>query len=188
MSHPDVISTIWDDPRNVETLKAMWSDGKSATQIAVTLHTTRNSVIGKVHRLKLQKRDNTIRSKPSRTVNGREGHRGKSGGAGQSKANVIVHRVEGRLKAERARQEGKLSHRGEQPFRAPGRVDVDDDGGVDVSHLIAFADRKIGRECAWIPGDPLNGAMCCGKPVKPGSEWCEEHHARVYTKQGQSNA
>lgn len=109
------------------------------------------------------------------------------GNKGQTKANVIVHRAEGRLKAERARQQGKLTHGHRQPHKAPGRNDVDDDG-VDATHLIAFADRRIGKDCAWIPGDPLNGAMCCGKPVKEGSQWCPEHHARVYSKQGQSNA
>jgi len=46
----------WTDER-VETLKTMWNDGKSASQIAKELGgVTRNAVIGKVHRLGLSNR------------------------------------------------------------------------------------------------------------------------------------
>ena len=41
----------WTDER-VETLKKMWAEGQSASQIAKELGgVTRNAVIGKVHRL-----------------------------------------------------------------------------------------------------------------------------------------
>lgn len=46
----------WTDER-VETLKRMWNDGQSASQIAKQLGgVTRNAVIGKVHRLGLSNR------------------------------------------------------------------------------------------------------------------------------------
>ena len=46
----------WTDDR-VETLKKMWTDGQSASQIAKELGgVTRNAVIGKVHRLGLSNR------------------------------------------------------------------------------------------------------------------------------------
>lgn len=46
----------WTDER-VEALKAMWNEGKSASQIAKALGgVTRNAVIGKVHRLGLSNR------------------------------------------------------------------------------------------------------------------------------------
>ena len=47
----------WTDER-VETLKRMWAEGQSASQIAKELGgVTRNAVIGKVHRLGLSNRD-----------------------------------------------------------------------------------------------------------------------------------
>jgi len=50
------ITMSWTDER-VETLKRMWSDGQSASQIAKELGgVTRNAVIGKVHRLGLSNR------------------------------------------------------------------------------------------------------------------------------------
>ncbi|HUF57180.1 MAG TPA: GcrA family cell cycle regulator, partial [Thermohalobaculum sp.] len=46
----------WTDER-VETLKEMWNEGMSASQIAKALGgVTRNAVIGKVHRLGLSNR------------------------------------------------------------------------------------------------------------------------------------
>ncbi|WP_413871807.1 GcrA family cell cycle regulator, partial [Albidovulum sp.] len=46
----------WTDER-VETLKKMWAEGQSASQIAKELGgVTRNAVIGKVHRLGLSNR------------------------------------------------------------------------------------------------------------------------------------
>src|SRR4051812_13524175 len=56
----------WTDER-VETLKKLWLDGLSASQIAKSLGgVTRNAVIGKVHRLGLSGR--ATPSQPARTT------------------------------------------------------------------------------------------------------------------------
>jgi GcrA cell cycle regulator len=53
---PGLDGITWTDER-VETLKRLWSDGLSASQIAAELGgITRNAVIGKVHRLGLSGR------------------------------------------------------------------------------------------------------------------------------------
>lgn len=49
------IMSKWNEDR-VETLKTMWENGESASKIAETLgNTTRNSVIGKAHRMGLKR-------------------------------------------------------------------------------------------------------------------------------------
>ena len=54
----------WTDER-VETLKKMWAEGQSASQIAKELGgVTRNAVIGKVHRLGLSNRVGTTGTEP----------------------------------------------------------------------------------------------------------------------------
>ena len=56
----------WTDER-VETLKRMWNDGQSASQIAKELGgVTRNAVIGKVHRLGLSNRTGGQPAKPAK--------------------------------------------------------------------------------------------------------------------------
>ena len=54
----------WTDER-VETLKRMWAEGQSASQIAKELGgVTRNAVIGKVHRLGLSNRNDEAEAAP----------------------------------------------------------------------------------------------------------------------------
>jgi len=56
----------WTEER-VEQLRQLWSQGKSASEIADTLgDVTRNAVIGKAHRLGLSGRPSPIKKKPTR--------------------------------------------------------------------------------------------------------------------------
>ena len=58
----------WTDDR-IETLKKMWAEGLSASQIARALgEVTRNAVIGKVHRLGLSGRASPARVERARPV------------------------------------------------------------------------------------------------------------------------
>ena len=35
--------------------------------------------------------------------------------------------------------------------------------------------------CRWIEDDPRGEQPHCGAETKPGSSYCEEHHARAYS-------
>jgi GcrA cell cycle regulator len=59
-------------PERVATLKQLWSEGLSASQISKRMHgTTRNSVIAKVHRLRNRGEDLSVRAAPSAPTVGR---------------------------------------------------------------------------------------------------------------------
>jgi hypothetical protein len=47
--------TVWDKPDSEQVLRTMWKQGATAASIADVLQTSRNSVIGKVHRLGLSR-------------------------------------------------------------------------------------------------------------------------------------
>ncbi len=161
------LSTTWDDSRNVDLLRTMWLDGKSASEIALAIPgATRNAVIGKVHRMKLGKRASPAATKSRvRTASGREGHRGRSGGLGQSKANSIINRVQGRMKAALV---PKLP---------------EDDEGVDVTALIGIMDLNE-HTCRWPIGDPLDPSFgFCGKEPVEGKPYCEDHCRRAFGQQ-----
>jgi len=60
------MSFEWNESR-IETLKALWDEGLSTSEIGGRLGITKNSVVGKVHRLGLPKRQSPIRA-PVRRV------------------------------------------------------------------------------------------------------------------------
>jgi len=51
---------IWTSEK-IEILRRMWSAERTAADISIVLRTTRNSVIGKAARLKLERRDSPIK-------------------------------------------------------------------------------------------------------------------------------
>ena len=58
--------SYWNKPGKIELLKKLWASGLSASIIAQKLgdNATRNSVIGKVHRLKLNLRSVSKKTTP----------------------------------------------------------------------------------------------------------------------------
>lgn len=206
MTAPRHTGTEFDWPEDAkQTLRTMHADGKSFAEIAEAIGqgVTRSACIGKAKRMKLPppRIDPAAETRHQRrTISGDAPRKGNSGNPGQAKANVIRRRVEGRRRAEANGLAFKLSQARKDGLDLADGMDVvlgrkkvplqfAEDEGVDVSQLVGFGDRKIGHQCAWVHGDPLEaGSGFCGKPVKEGSQWCPDHHARVYTKQGQSNA
>lgn len=149
----------WTEER-VELAKKLWGEGKSASQIAGILGggLTRNGVIGKLNRLKMPTRAKTA-AKASAAVSKEK----RDGRKDQPKAAAIRHRAEmERIKPVRVLPVPKGLP---EPHKRMKLVDV---GAMD---------------CKWCTGDPLTADHSfCGKPVKPGSSWCPEHYARVFTR------
>lgn len=160
----------WNDGQ-VETLKSMWREGGSASEIARALGNgaTRNTVIGKVHRLKLDARSNTVvraekatapivrRTSPSAPP---PRPARPHGNKGQPKAAAIQHRV--------AMAEAK------PPVAMPVPK-----GLPEPSERLRLSD--VAGRCKWCEGDPLTpDHSFCGQPVKGGTSWCPSHYSRVY--------
>jgi GcrA cell cycle regulator len=162
----------WTEER-VELLKTLWSEGKSASEIAAILKggLTRNGVLGKIHRLKLDKRVTvSIRAETATGGNGSAGkHRGivdaarKARTKGQPKAAAISHRMTmGELKP---------------PKPLPIPKDL-----PEISARRRLIDLGA-HECRYCTGDPLTADHSfCGRPVKAGTSWCEKHYAVVFPR------
>lgn len=174
----------WSDDR-VETLKRLWKEGYSASQIAAELGggISRNGVIGKVHRLKLNA---TPRPR-------------KSGNAG-SDASVLA---KARKKA--VRDKIRIEAKGHGPNGGLGRrIGRAREAGATSLHEVFTkgmqgADRQVERTreivddgprihllklndhtCKWPEGDPKDADFgFCGAQVD-GSVYCAKHHARAY--------
>jgi GcrA cell cycle regulator len=145
----------WSEDR-VTTLKKLWLEGLSASQIAKQLGgVTRNAVIGKVHRLGLSGR--ATPSQPSRPV----------------------------FKAPRPARPATLQPHHHAPRRiehtaqpAPRPIDyVEEPGSATVLTLGAHM-------CKWPIGDPsTDGFTFCGRRMSDDGPYCVEHARVAYQPQ-----
>ncbi len=147
----------WTDER-VETLKKLWTDGLSASQIAAELGgITRNAVIGKVHRLGLSGRAKSPSSAAPRPRKPRP------------------HSQMLRVSRPAMRGNTALAHAYELEVEAEPEL---------VDNVIPLGQRRTLLElteetCRWPIGDPGSPEFFfCGGQAIPSLPYCT-HHSRV---------
>jgi GcrA cell cycle regulator len=161
----------WTEDR-VDTLKKLWAEGLSASQIAgkLGMGVTRNAVIGKVHRLNLAGRVNTPRQQAPRAPR-------KPGAEGQTQAPRGPSRpsmpTAGATALKSYAQPQASARIAPLPEPKPLRlVDTSKDGRITILHL-------SDKTCKWPIGDPQHDDFCfCGHNPRGGSPYCE-YHARI---------
>ncbi|WP_420560795.1 GcrA family cell cycle regulator [Tepidicaulis sp.] len=153
---------MWTEDR-VETLKKLWAEGLSASQIAKQLGgVTRNAVIGKVHRLGLSGRATSNR--PSRAR--------QQPAAAAAPATARPQPAQ----ASEARESAALAKEKPLPAPAPQRrlTDVAIGDGATVLSLTEHT-------CKWPIGDPGEESFhFCGDRSAPGMPYCAEHARLAY--------
>lgn len=166
----------WTEDR-VETLKKLWAEGLSASQIAAKLAggVTRNAVIGKVHRMGLSGRVTRNRVSTPRTRKTREpSHPGRPAGsagaggasAGHASAGNTALKPVLRIKPE--------------PIPDPVPITVADIPEGERVTILQLSDKT----CRWPIGDPSQEDFCfCGKTPKEGAPYCAGHAAIAYQPQ-----
>lgn len=145
----------WNDD-NTKTTVEMWKGGASAQLIANRIgNPSRNSVIGKLHRLGLAQGDK----------------------AGQ-KSVTYVRRSPARPPKPRVSTiTGRLSYQGPPKPRPEPLPPVHVD---DVARVSAVADLEP-HHCRYPIGDPQSPDFgFCGHAAMPGSVYCQGHHARCW--------
>jgi GcrA cell cycle regulator len=176
----------WNDDR-VERLKKWWDDGQSASQIARQLGVTRNSVIGKVHRLKLPPRSVVTRSITSSRARRGTAKLRKFRPAHLETQNDRIRRMlragstplsiamELKIRSTLVYAVKEMTIPAEPlPAQAP----------TDVAR-VSFLDLDE-RHCRFIPAsiDPKqtksHEPQFCGSPKLPGLAYCEHHSKRCH--------
>ena len=175
----------WTDER-VETLKKMWGEGQSASQIAKELGgVTRNAVIGKVHRLGLSNRTGNgapVKPEPKAKPAAKTDTKPKPA----EKAPEPVEEPEMKTEAA-APPKTNLPARKQiipagQPLPPqPSANEISPEALAKVNEIEKKA-KKIGlmelteRTCKWPVGDPATEDFWfCGLPVQQGKPYCEAH-------------
>jgi len=153
---------VWTDEA-VEELKKMWDRGMTTGQIAKALNVTKNSIIGKVHRLCLTARPSPIKKVPSKpndplTTEEKPTKKTKS----PAKSAPVAEPVK------------EVS---EAPIAKPAATFVEETNIPLV--------KLDNHTCRWPLGDPRDDDFCfCGKRVRTGQTYCEEHAAIAYVRAG----
>lgn len=158
---------IWTDEA-VEELKRMWDRGMTTGQIAKALNVTKNSIIGKVHRLCL-----TARPSPIKKTDIVEEEK-KATPKEKSVKEKNKPAKQAQVKAQPA-QEAKASKAAAKPAAKTSPTETANIPLVKLDN----------HTCRWPMGDPRDDDFCfCGKRVRTGQTYCEEHAAVAYVKPG----
>jgi GcrA cell cycle regulator len=155
----------WTDER-VASLKKLWQEGLSASQIAGRLGgVTRNAVIGKVHRLGLSGRATTSRQKS---------HRPRRPAAAATQKRLAPG------------AKPRFAQTGNTAFRALYQGDAEAYVAPVEELVIPEKERKFITTltdscCRWPIGDPQHDDFhFCGKGKVTGLPYCEFHARRAF--------
>ncbi len=163
----------WTDEM-VEDLKKMWKEGMTTGEIGKKLGVSKNSIVGKVHRLGLSGRPSPIKKKDEAASPSQAAAKEKK--AAPAKKTASEKKVENQAAAKPAKavhapeKENKKKEAEQETYKRPEKVTV-----ADLDN----------HTCRWPIGDPKDENFhFCGKRVKLGQTYCEEHSAVAYVKAG----
>lgn len=166
---PGVLSGTWTTERDAR-LRMLAARGDSYTEIAAAMGLSRNSVIGRAHRLGLPARPSQIITLPPPGASPGPVNRGAPSDPAVGSGHIQPAEVRGPLAA------------------VPSRV-APSASAPASGHLLSARTRQASspyRTCQWIAGEPAGDrTLFCGDPVTTRldggrSSYCAEHHARCW--------
>ncbi|MEM6389834.1 MAG: GcrA family cell cycle regulator [Pseudomonadota bacterium] len=171
----------WTDER-VETLKKMWAEGQSASQIAKELGgVTRNAVIGKVHRLGLSNRSTgSGKTADKAEAKASPAASAKSDGAAKTKPSAAADAAPPRPSNVTPLRK-PIAPAGQPLPPQPSANEISPEALAKVNEIEKKAKRislmeLTERTCKWPIGDPATDDFYfCGLPVQQGKPYCEAH-------------
>lgn len=150
----------WTDEM-VNRLKELWDEGLTTGEIGKKLNVSKNSIVGKVHRLKLISRPSPIKKKDDEeSIKKPEPKKAE------------IKKAPEPVKEVKKKFEPKIK---EEPITCvtPVKKSGDKITVVDLDN----------HTCRWPIGDPKDENFhFCGKKVRTGQTYCEEHSAIAYVR------
>jgi GcrA cell cycle regulator len=177
-------------PERMQTAKAMWIAGRSATEIANHLGgLTRNAVIGKVHRMGLMRSERTARKAPAAPKRIKEAKlasapKRKKSGAGPM-GSLEGHRPNV-IKGVQGAQPSQKVVPIESAIKARLRAAESANAGA---RRVPIMELERGQ-CRWPVNDAARGDehLFCGAPAIPGKSYCAAHAAIAYRPGGEARS
>lgn len=185
---------VWDD-ESIKQLIKLWDKGLSTTEIAKKMNVSKNSVVGKVHRLCLKARPSPIKKKSAdadnakaedtlfsqiqETVNDKPESKKtnadteKKQSSGEKEKKTPKKAVKAEVKVKETEQ-ANVQEKVETPNK--NKTDNKPTSNIKLIELDSHT-------CRWPIGDPRDEDFCfCGKKVRAGQTYCDEHSQVAYVK------
>ncbi len=194
----------WTDEM-VEELKRLWAEGVTTGEIGRRLNISKNSIVGKVHRLGLSGRPSPIKrknetdnSKPAAKKEAapkekkccKQKEAPKKEPKAEEKAAPKAQKPEAPTKPEVKAEEAPIK----KPAPAKASISQDDEDIKLAKSMNITSDTPAHKghfsltdldnhTCRWPIGDPKDENFhFCGKKVRIGQTYCEEHAAIAYVR------
>lgn len=187
----------WTDEM-VEELKRLWAEGVTTGEIGRRLNISKNSIVGKVHRLGLSGRPSPIKKKADSPA--KEPTTAKEKPAKKPVAKEEKKPVEPKAPSTPSKPATPMPKADPKPqpqADKPASVSTPNEEDIKLAKsLNVLADNQPKKEflsltdldnhtCRWPIGDPKDENFhFCGKKVRIGQTYCEEHSAVAYVKPG----
>jgi len=149
----------WTEERVAELMR-LWEAGRSASEIGRLLGVSKNSVVGKAHRMKLKARPSPI----------------KRGSTPQVRRVAMAPMPKPVVRVEPVAKQVQERIAAPAPVQRPARA-------------VHRSAGKGGPSCLWPIGDPGDQDFhFCGEPAVAGKPYCDEHCARAYIVRNRSDS
>lgn len=173
----------WTDEM-VEDLKKMWHEGLTTGEIGKRLGVSKNSIVGKVHRLQLSGRPSPIKKKDEENTEVKTAAAPKAEKtAAPAKPEKSAPAAKSEKKSETEFPAAKAETHAENVSAAPEKTNRYQPRAA-YNNKTSLTDLD-NHTCRWPLGDPKDENFhFCGKKVKIGQTYCDEHAGIAYVKTG----
>lgn len=175
------VGFYWND-NTVARAKTLWTDGKSATEIAAELGTTRNTIIGKMNRMGLFKKERSVVAAPTDTVQALTAPeivpRAKAPSKPRVLGSMTAFLAEAQVMPDVPDQRRNVvSHTPLAPTLIEPTPNLTGEGTpfLDVAGRTGFCKYPL-----WTYDDqPIEEKHVCGHKPLVGTSWCAHHMKRI---------
>lgn len=161
----------WTDER-IQELTSLWQEGLSASEIGKRMGVSKNSIVGKAHRLNLPSRPSPIKQ---------QGHEpgAESPDSGEEAPRRNARKANSKSNEKRTKKPAKNTANGSKTKTANESNQAVPVGAQSFRAQVEALGGRSG--CLWPIGDPNDPEFhFCGASAAPGKPYCAEHAARAY--------
>lgn len=161
----------WTDEM-VDQLREMWKQGLTTGEIGKRLGVSKNSIVGKVHRLGLSGRPSPIKKKD-----------GTEAPAEKKEATEnVVKATKPKVEKAPAPKATKVEKKAEEKVEVEEKIEISAPAPHHHNGKTSLTDLD-NHTCRWPIGDPKDENFhFCGRKVRIGQTYCDEHANIAYVK------